>query len=39
MYDITKYSYSSMKIDQLRVTGEMYRPFKGFRASSEGDGD
>ena len=38
-YDITKYSYSSMKIDQLRVTGEMYKPFKGFRANSKGDVD
>jgi len=38
-YDITKYSYSSIKIDQLRMTGEMYKPFKGFRANSKGDVD
>ena len=38
-YNITKYSYSSIKIDQLKMTGEMYRPFKGFRANSKGDVD
>ena len=38
-YNIAKYSYSSIKIDQLRMTGEMYKPFKGFRANSKGDVD
>ena len=38
-YDITKYSYSSIKIDQLRMSGETYKPFKGFRANSKGDVD
>jgi len=36
-YDITKYSYSSIKIDQLRMTGEMYKPFEGFWTNSKGD--
>ncbi|KAF9779540.1 clathrin adaptor mu subunit [Thelephora terrestris] len=38
-YDIAKYSYSSIKIDQLRMSGETYKPFKGFRANSKGDVD
>lgn len=38
-YGITKYCYSSIKIDQLRMTGETYKPFKGFRANSKGDVD
>jgi len=38
-YNIGKYSYSSIKIDQLRMSGEMYKPFKGFRANSKGDVD
>jgi len=38
-YDIAKYSHSSIKIDQLKMTGETYKPFKGFRANSRGDVD
>ena len=38
-YDIRKYSYSLIEIDQLKMTGETYKPFKGIRANSKGDVD
>ena len=38
-YNITKYNYSSIKIDQLRMTGGMYKPFDGSWANSKRDVD
>ncbi|KAG8729738.1 hypothetical protein FRC12_020760 [Ceratobasidium sp. 428] len=35
-FGIPQYSLSSIKIDQLRVTGEIYKPYKGVRSSVEG---
>ena len=39
MCDIIKYCYLPMGFDQLRTTGEIYKPFKGLRANSKGDVD
>jgi len=36
-FEINKFSFSSLKIDQLRLTGEGYKPYKGVRAKSVGD--
>ena len=30
-FTIQNHSFSDLKVDQLRVTGEMYKPFKGVR--------
>ncbi|KAG9104115.1 hypothetical protein FRC06_005419, partial [Ceratobasidium sp. 370] len=35
-FEIPQYSMSMIKIDQLKVTGEMYKPYKGVRSSVEG---
>ncbi|QRV76648.1 Adaptor complexes medium subunit family [Ceratobasidium sp. AG-Ba] len=35
-FEIVQHSLSMIKIDQLRVTGEPYKPYKGVRSSVEG---
>lgn len=35
-FEIPQHSLSLIKIDQLRVTGESYKPYKGVRSSLEG---
>ncbi|KAG8744842.1 hypothetical protein FRC10_009366 [Ceratobasidium sp. 414] len=35
-FEIPQYSLSMIKIDQLKVTGEMYKPYKGVRSSVKG---
>lgn len=36
-FEISSYTYSAIKVDQLRVTGESYKPYKGVRGRSTGD--
>ncbi|KZT12616.1 clathrin adaptor mu subunit [Laetiporus sulphureus 93-53] len=36
-FDITQHSFSALKIEQLKLTGEMYKPYKGMRGKSAGD--
>ena len=36
-FDIMQHSFSALKIDQLKLTGEMYKPYKGMRPRSFGD--
>jgi len=36
-FDIPQHSYSGLKVDQLKVIGEPYKPFKGVRGRSCGD--
>lgn len=36
-YEIVGYSYSSLKVDQLKVTSEIYKPYKGVRGNATGD--
>lgn len=36
-FEINSHTYSSLKVDQLKMTGEMYKPFKGVRGMSTGD--
>ncbi|KIJ56590.1 hypothetical protein M422DRAFT_148680 [Sphaerobolus stellatus SS14] len=35
-FEIQQYSFSSLKIDQLKMTGETYKPFKGVRGQGRG---
>jgi AP-3 complex subunit mu len=35
-FEILQHSLSMAKIDQLRVSGESYKPYKGVRSSVEG---
>ncbi|KAJ3554797.1 hypothetical protein NM688_g2919 [Phlebia brevispora] len=36
-FEILQYSFSSLKVDQLRLTGEIYKPYKGVRGRATGD--
>lgn len=36
-FDINQHSFSTLKVDQLKLTGEMYKPYKGVRGKSSGD--
>ena len=36
-FDIMQHSFSALKIDQLKLTGEIYKPYKGMRPRSFGD--
>jgi len=36
-FEIQSYTFSALKVDQLRVTGETYKPYKGVRGRSTGN--
>ncbi|KAH9853898.1 clathrin adaptor mu subunit [Lenzites betulinus] len=36
-FDIAQHNFSAMKIEQLKLTGEAYKPYKGMRGSSLGN--
>lgn len=36
-FDIMQHTFSALKIDQLKLAGEMYKPYKGMRGRSAGD--
>ncbi|KAK7696571.1 hypothetical protein QCA50_001229 [Cerrena zonata] len=36
-FEIPQHTFSSLKVDQLKMTGEMYKPYKGVRGRSTGD--
>ncbi|KAI0775455.1 clathrin adaptor mu subunit [Irpex lacteus] len=36
-FEIPQHSFSSLKVEQLKLTGEMYKPYKGVRVKSMGD--
>ncbi|KAH9950108.1 clathrin adaptor mu subunit [Amylocystis lapponica] len=36
-FEIPQHTFSALKIDQLRMTGEQYKPYKGMRGTSAGD--
>ncbi|KAF8631235.1 hypothetical protein AX15_002564 [Amanita polypyramis BW_CC] len=36
-FEIASHTFSALKIDQLRVSGENYKPYKGVRGRSTGD--
>ncbi|KAF8639651.1 hypothetical protein AX17_000916 [Amanita inopinata Kibby_2008] len=36
-FEIASYTFSALKIDQLKVSGESYKPYKGVRGRSLGD--
>jgi len=36
-FEIHQHSFSALKVDQLRLTGEGYKPYKGVRGHSVGD--
>lgn len=36
-FEIAQHSFSSLKVDQLKLSGEMYKPYKGVRGRSTGD--
>lgn len=36
-FEIPQHTFSALKIDQLRLTGETYKPYKGMRVRSDGD--
>ncbi|KZT74521.1 clathrin adaptor, mu subunit [Daedalea quercina L-15889] len=36
-FDIMQHCFSALKIDQLKLTGELYKPYKGMRPRSSGD--
>jgi len=36
-FEIHSYTFSALKVDQLKVTGEMYKPYKGVRGRSLGN--
>ncbi|EIN10787.1 clathrin adaptor mu subunit [Punctularia strigosozonata HHB-11173 SS5] len=35
-FEILQHSFSALRVDQLRLTGETYKPYKGVRARSSG---
>ncbi|KAF8227969.1 clathrin adaptor, mu subunit [Tricholoma matsutake] len=35
-FEIHSYTFSSLKVEQLRITGEVYKPYKGVRGRSIG---
>ncbi|TBU22047.1 clathrin adaptor mu subunit [Dichomitus squalens] len=36
-FEVPQYNYSAIKIEQLKLTGEVYKPYKGMRGSSLGN--
>jgi AP-3 complex subunit mu len=36
MFGIGSHLFSNLKVDQLKLTGETYKPYKGVRGRSEG---
>lgn len=36
-FEVLQHTFSSLKVDQLKLTGEMYKPYKGVRGRSMGD--
>lgn len=36
-FEIHQHSFSALKVEQLKITGEPYKPYKGVRGRSEGD--
>ncbi|KAI0092541.1 clathrin adaptor mu subunit [Irpex rosettiformis] len=36
-FEIPQHSFSSLKVEQLKLTGEVYKPYKGVRVKSTGD--
>lgn len=38
-FEIHQHSFSALKVDQLKITGEGYKPYKGVRGRSIGDVD
>ncbi|KAH8105513.1 clathrin adaptor mu subunit [Cristinia sonorae] len=36
-FDINQHNFSALKVEQLKMTGELYKPFKGVRGRSVGD--
>ncbi|KAJ7229033.1 Mu homology domain-containing protein [Mycena pura] len=36
-FDIASYTFSALKVDQLKVTGEVYKPYKGVRGKASGN--
>ena len=36
-FEIPQYNFSAIKIEQLKLTGEVYKPYKGMRGSSLGN--
>ncbi|KAL7282033.1 hypothetical protein ACG7TL_003500 [Trametes sanguinea] len=36
-FEIPQHNYSALKIEQLKLTGENYKPYKGMRGNSLGD--
>lgn len=36
-FEIPQHSFSSLKVEQLKVSGELYKPYKGVRTKSAGD--
>lgn len=36
-FEIPQHTFSSLKVDQLKLSGEMYKPYKGVRGRSTGD--
>ncbi|OCH94324.1 clathrin adaptor mu subunit [Obba rivulosa] len=37
LFEIIQHSFSALKIEQLKLTGEQYKPYKGMRGRSTGD--
>ncbi|KAJ6567293.1 Mu homology domain-containing protein [Mycena vulgaris] len=36
-FTLSSYTFSALKVDQLKVTGEVYKPYKGVRGKASGD--
>ena len=36
-FEIPQHNFSAIKIEQLKLTGEAYKPYKGMRGSSFGN--
>ncbi|KAJ7162632.1 Mu homology domain-containing protein [Mycena crocata] len=36
-FALSSYTFSQLKVDQLKVTGEVYKPYKGVRGRATGD--
>ncbi|GJE84773.1 clathrin adaptor mu subunit [Phanerochaete sordida] len=36
-FDVLQHTFSALKVDQLKLTGELYKPYKGVRGRSMGD--
>lgn len=36
-FELPQHNFSALKIEQLKLTGEIYKPYKGMRGKSVGD--